>query len=367
MQVGFRCDASIDIGSGHVMRCLTLANELKFLGANCVFFCREYEGNLFDLIAESGHSVVPLPAPASSLARWPGSRGDQSSEADWGDDALQSIANTSRNVLGGLFDWVVLDNYGIDWRWEEKLRDVAKNIFVIDDLADRNHYCDLLLDQNIGRSPADYNSKIPDGTKILVGTEYALLRPQFAQFRSASLARRSTPRIQKILVTMGGMDKENITSHVLTAIERSALSDDVEVTVVLGRRAPWLTEISDRAAKLRLETSVRVAVQDMAKLMTESDLMIGAGGSTTWERCTLGLPAITVVVAENQQEVACKMSELGGTLLVSSGEDIDGQLSRALNSISLKVLSQLSLTSRRLCDGQGAARVVREMLSVGEG
>lgn len=311
--VVFRTDASVQIGTGHVMRCLTLAEALRKGGAECLFLCRPHEGHLIQLIAERGHRVKTLPAlspgwtpkPAPPHAAWLGV--DQAADAA---DALRALEGERRAA------WLVVDHYALDREWQTALRPACERLMVIDDLADRPHDCDLLLDPNIGRDEADYEGLLPDSARMLLGPGYALLRPGFAVHRSASLARRAQPVLRRLLVTLGGVDKDNTTCRVLDALDNAGLPKALEITVVMGPHAPWLGQVRARAETMRRPTRVLVGVSDMARLMTESDLAIGAAGSTAWERCCLGLPTIQLVLAENQRKIAEALERVGAATTV---------------------------------------------------
>lgn len=201
MRIGFRTDASMQIGTGHVMRCLALADALKVHGVMCVFVCRQHLGHLSRLIEEHGHEVAVLP----ELDRgWVGN--DSNEHASWlGTDWATDAADTMKALANQRLDWLVVDHYALDARWEQAVRPVCRNLMVIDDLADRTHRGDLLLDQNLGRRIQDYETYIAPTTIRLIGPKYALLRPEFAEHRTNSLLRRSKQlQIEKILITMGG-------------------------------------------------------------------------------------------------------------------------------------------------------------------
>lgn len=300
LRVVFRADASVEIGTGHVMRCLTLADALRADGATCRFLCRAHAGHLLELIAARGHEAVALPlhetgrlASDSALpahAHWLGT--------DWGTDVVDS-----RAALGGaVVDWLVVDHYALDRHWEAALRPNCRRLFAIDDLADRPHNCDLLLDQNLGRRAEDYRDLLPAGAQTLIGPAYALLRPEFAALRGESLERRAQPEFRQLLITMGGVDKDNATGAVLDALADCTLPADLRITVVLGPQAPALFRVRERATTLPWHTEVRVGVTDMAALMTNADLAIGSGGGGTWERLFMGLPTLVIPIADNQAQ-----------------------------------------------------------------
>jgi UDP-2,4-diacetamido-2,4,6-trideoxy-beta-L-altropyranose hydrolase len=198
-------------------------------------------------------------------------------------DAIQT-----KEAIGDIgADWLIVDHYALDFRWEAHLRSCCRHIMAIDDLADRKQDCDLLLDQNLGRVPAEYDGLVPSVSKILTGPKYSLLRPEFAALRSQSLARRDVPQLRNLLITMGGVDKDNTTGKVLNALKRCALLETCHITVVMGPHAPWLSQVRTQAAQMPWHTDVLVNAEDMARLMSDSDLAIGAAGTTSWERCCL--------------------------------------------------------------------------------
>jgi UDP-4-amino-4,6-dideoxy-N-acetyl-beta-L-altrosamine N-acetyltransferase len=230
---------------------------------------------------------------------------------------------------------------------------------VIDDLANRQHDCDLLLDQNLGREAADYSQLVPKGCKILVGPNYALLRPEFFALREHSLIRRTTnPQLKDLLISMGGVDQADATGNVLEALKDCSLPANLRITVVMGEHAPWLDRVKLLARHITQPTEVKVNVSNMAQLMAESDLSIGAAGGTSWERCCLGLPAIVVVLAGNQRDGAHALEQRGCVKLIDQLADLPHLLREMLGeTVSPHVLSQLSQSSSNITDGNGSARV----------
>lgn len=359
-RIAFRADASVEIGTGHVMRCLTLADALAREGAECLFICRAMPGDLMEVIAQRGHTARPLPA-AEAL---PAHDASGPAHVHWlGVEWTQDARETRAAIDPAPVDWLAVDHYALDRRWEEALRPSCRHLMVIDDLADRAHACDLLLDQNTGRREADYAALLPAGAPVLAGPRYALLRPEFAALRAESLARRRQPRLERLLVTMGGIDKDNVTERVLDALDGCPLPPDLEITVVMGPQAPWREQVEARAARMRNATHVRVGVDDMARLMTDSDLAIGAAGSTSWERCALGLPSILLVLAENQRSIANSLHNQEASIAVSSASEAAACIKRHLHADTLvPFLQRLSRGGAAIADGEGAARVVRRMV-----
>jgi UDP-2,4-diacetamido-2,4,6-trideoxy-beta-L-altropyranose hydrolase len=303
MRVFFRVDASTEIGTGHVMRCLTLADALLKRGAHCSFLCREHLGNLVDLIRGRGHEVYALPLSAQAVA---GPEQGTSGYAAWlGADWATDVQQTLAAINGRIADWLVVDHYAVDARWEKQIRTFCRNLLVIDDLADRPHDCDLLLDQNwLGSEPdLRYERLIPSHGRKLLGPQHALLSPEYAQLRA--LASERDGIIRRVLVFMGGADPSNQTSKVLEALAHPALSSLV-VDVVIGVSHPDPAKVQKSVAG-RPGTILYQGVPSLAALMVHADLMIGAGGTTTWERMCLGLPAIVIGIAQNQKDICAAL------------------------------------------------------------
>lgn len=359
LKVAFRADASMQIGTGHIMRCLTLADALSEKGAQCTFVCRPHAGHLLDLVVQRGHKALALGEPQENFngptdpahAAWLGT--------SWAVDAEQ----TMHALVGQTVDWLVLDHYALDARWEEALRTQAKRIMVIDDLADRQHACDFLLDQTLGRRPTDYAPWVPDGCKLLCGAQYALLRPEFAALREYSLNRRVQPVLKELLISMGGVDKDNVTGAVLRSLQCRSLPEDCRLTVVMGQTAPWLKNVQDLACSMQRPTRVLVGVDNMAELMADSDFAIGAAGATSWERCCLGLPSIMLVVADNQLEVAKGLEDAGAAMLCLSAQDLSKQLAVLLDKLftDSEQIALLSKAAAKVANGTGAGEVLEQM------
>jgi len=356
--VVFRTDASIQIGTGHVMRCLTLANELTRQGHECWFVCREHPGNLADLIASQGHGLTLLPAPSNySLEEKDASSDDYSLwlGVSWQEDARQTL-----DVISPLKpDWLVVDHYGLDAQWECTLASAVGDIMVIDDLANRPHMCALLLDQNLGRVASDYDGFLPTECNRLIGSSYTLLRPEFAALREKSLERRKDRELKRILISLGGVDRTNVTGKVLEALATSSLPTSTELDIIMGAAAPYLDEVRQQVAQLPFKATVSVSVKVMAERMCQADLSIGAAGSTSWERCCMGLPSITVILAENQRLIAEALSKYKACLLVDTSrvtEELPGLIE--MYASDAEVGLHLTQNAAQVCDGGGAERIV---------
>lgn len=286
----FRADASERIGSGHVMRCLALAEELRGRCKEIIFICRELPGNLIEHIEIHGFRVFRVPPEPESGAA----------------DAEQTKKVLREHGLQP--DWLIVDNYGLDEQWESAVRPLVKRIMVIDDLADREHDCDLLLDQNYYRNfEIRYQGLVPDHCRQLLGPKYALLRQEFKTVRGSLRVRDGS--IKGIFIFYGGSDPTDETTKALEAI-KLLNHPDIAVDVVVGASNPRRESIKERCLAMA-NTRFYCQVNNMAELMTRADLALGAGGIATWERCYLGLPALITIVAENQRETVEALAEAG--------------------------------------------------------
>jgi UDP-2,4-diacetamido-2,4,6-trideoxy-beta-L-altropyranose hydrolase len=375
LRIAFRTDASLQMGSGHVMRCLTLADALRGKGALCHFISRAHPGHLMEVIRHRGYMVSSLVAPVqrAQAAIKNGSTTVQDrrsnqlqkpAQAAWLGSTWETDAQETAAVLASLQpDWLVVDHYALDQRWEEALAANYHQLLVIDDLAVRPHRCNVLLDQNLGRQPQDYAGLVPTHCQVLTGPHYALLRPEFAALRPYSLQRRQAQSaLRQVLITMGGVDQPNATGQVLQALRTCALPLDCRITVVMGLIAPWLQNVREIAAQMPWPTEVVVNVNDMAQRMADSDLAIGAAGSTSWERCCLGVPTLMVVLAENQRPGAKAMAAANTARLIGVVRDIATQLPSAVAElIESEHCCRMSLAAGAVTDGRGVEKVLNAM------
>lgn len=358
MRVVFRTDASVEIGTGHVMRCLSLAAGLRARGTRCTFVCREHPGHLLDLVRQRGHEAIGLPRTGTADGTTDETRGHEHwVGASWSLDAQQTLA-----VLPARTEWLVVDHYGLDARWEQALRRSCARFLVIDDLADRPHEADLLLDQNVGRSARDYSERLAPACRLLLGPSYALLREEFALLRPQSLAGRTGRDARHFLVSMGGVDKDNLTGRVLDGLEHCALPANAHVTAVLGPRAPWVAEVRRRAESLRWPTQVVVDPPSMAELLSKCDVAIGAAGTSALERCALGVPSIVAVMADNQRPGAAALQAKGAILLLGPQPAPEADLPRKVETLLAgDTLRRMQRASSSVTDGAGVSRVLEEV------
>lgn len=361
MRIACRADASIQIGTGHVMRCLTLADELTRQGHECWFICREHPGHLGDLIVSKGHNLTLLPASTDTPP--PQNRSASEDYASWLCVPWQEDANQTLDAISTLNpDWLVVDHYALDAQWERTLSSAVDKIMVIDDLANRPHECALLLDQNLGRVASDYDGLLPAECKRMIGPRYAMLRPEFAALREQSLSRRKNPELKRILISLGGVDRTNVTGQVLTALAHSSLPASTELDIIMGASAPYLDEVSQQAAQLPFKATVSVNVQDMAERMCFADLSIGAAGGTSWERGCLGLPAVLVVLAENQVPGAKALEAAGAARMIGVPALVATIFPSIFAELSNSIwLVRMSKAAANITDGHGVFSVVSIM------
>ncbi|MDD2541974.1 MAG: UDP-2,4-diacetamido-2,4,6-trideoxy-beta-L-altropyranose hydrolase [Desulfuromonadaceae bacterium] len=317
MKVAFRTDASLQMGSGHIMRCLTLADELHQRAVEVTFICREHSGSLIRIVESKGYRVVKLLQTGTKYTP----QHNDVAHAAWLSATWQHDAADTINALNGHKpEWLIIDHYSLDYRWEQQLRPHVGKIMVIDDLADRPHDCDLLLDQNwFAQKMANrYDKLVPVNCIKLLGPQYALLKPEYAQLRVMMPPRDGI--VRRVLVFMGGSDPTNETAKVLTALMASNLTD-LAVDVVIGINHPDPASIEALVAS-RKATFLHRNLSTLAGYMSRADLMIGAGGATMWERLCLGLPCIVVSIASNQTATCKDLMENGYICFLGKMSDV---------------------------------------------
>ncbi|WP_162551173.1 UDP-2,4-diacetamido-2,4,6-trideoxy-beta-L-altropyranose hydrolase [Paenibacillus tepidiphilus] len=308
MNILFRVDASHEMGTGHVMRCLTIANELKARNAEIQFICRDLPGNLASYIREQGYPVFLLPLPSDRT------------DSSWLRVDFQTDAMETAQILmeSSPVDCLIIDHYGIDQRWERIVGEHVTTMAVIDDLADRPHLCSILLDQNSSHGGDCYHHLAPANCSIFAGTSYAILRPEFRSMKK-QLAERDG-RMNRILVFFGGTDPTNETAKALQILSKARFSK-LSIDVVVGemnKNKALIEAICNRMPN----AAYHCQIDYMAKLMRRADLFIGAGGSSTWERCYLGLPSLSVVTADNQREITRLAHDHGATICIGASAEV---------------------------------------------
>jgi len=346
-----RADASVEIGSGHLRRCLVLAERLRQRGAGVTFICRRLPGHLGELLAARDFPVVWL----SPAAPWTPAADAAATAA-----ILESVPEKPA--------WLIVDHYRLDRDWERRLRPLAARIMVIDDLADRAHDCDLLLDQNYhgdeDEAQERYRGLVPAACRLLLGPRYALLDPRFAARRAAAgeeadVTGKEKPRL---LLFFGGTDPGNETGRALEGIK--PLLPALAVEVVVGAGNPHRQLVREMCAGLP-GVRYHCQVEDMAALLAEVDLAVGAGGTSAWERCCLGVPSIVASIAANQVPLAVPLARDGYLLYLGEAAalvpaDYRQAVATLLRSPWWRAF--MARRCRQLADGRGVFRVVDRLL-----
>lgn len=328
MKFVIRTDASANIGTGHVMRCLTLAEMISDLGGVVSFICLGFSGDMRDYIEERGFPVAGLKIDHSLT-----------SYSDWGPDDQLLDAKETGSILSSMtdVDWLIVDHYAIDVVWERRIRPLVRNLMVIDDLANREHVCDVLLDQNLYDSMQNrYQGIVPETCRQLLGPEYAILRKEFYEARRKIPEPERSGKIKRVFVFFGGSDPTGETIKILQAI--TSFDDEICFDIVVGKSNLNRYEIESICADVN-NINYYCQIDNISELMMAADVAIGAAGSASWERCFLGLPAIVVITAENQIGVAEKLANENA--VINLGESAGVHANDYLNAV------------RNLCDQPG--------------
>ncbi|WP_282611373.1 UDP-2,4-diacetamido-2,4,6-trideoxy-beta-L-altropyranose hydrolase [Pelagibius sp. Alg239-R121] len=337
MFVAFRADASEQIGSGHLMRCITLADTLKESGAQTRFLCHDLPDSMWQLVKARGHQLMSVKSPET-------------------DAAASSHLLSDRH-----WDWLIVDHYGLDIQWETFLRRRSSKIMVIDDLANRRHDCDMLLDQNYRKSDRGrYANLVPPSCSLRLGPKYALLHRDYARLRASAEPRES---VKRLLIYFGGSDLADLTSRSL----RAAVSlgrTDLKIDVVSSQISPRSNEVR-KIADDHPSITCHQNLPSLAPLIAASDLSIGAMGSTSWERMCLGVPTIGVILADNQKEVAAELQEANLAVCLGTQENVNeemiaGRLRRVVQSRDFRTWSERCMS---LCDGRGTHRIAESLIN----
>ncbi|QPJ62159.1 MAG: UDP-2,4-diacetamido-2,4,6-trideoxy-beta-L-altropyranose hydrolase [Candidatus Nitronauta litoralis] len=357
MHICFRVDASKEIGTGHLMRCFTLAEALIERGARVTFLCRHLPEEFHGRFQTLKMDCVILNLEGNSQAKNPSNQYTQWLGVPPEVDAID-VASVLPDLVPPV-DWVVVDHYALDAEWEIQIRPFCKQLMAIDDLH-RPHACEILLDQNLQEGGKNlYNKIVPEGSLALLGPAYALLRPQFLEARQKLSPKNGS--LDRILVFFGGTDSSNNTLKAVKAAR--TFNRDIALDIVPGVFYPYRDELNSFCADL--ESVTIHDGPDMTQLMQAADLALGSPGSTTWERMVLGLPAVVVISADNQDAVA-KQAHNQGTLINLGDEKnvSEEDWVEILNNLSTNptLLSEMSEKGMKLLDGQGTRRVAEILM-----
>lgn len=359
MHVAFRVDGSQNIGTGHIMRCLSLAHYIMVNGGRCSFITRPANGDLIKKISSQNISILKLP----SAERFEFDTKSDCTYANWlGTSQQQDALDTIRLLNEDYPDWVVVDHYSLDVEWEGLLRPYCRFIMVLDDLVYSKHDCDVLLNQNLNASVEQYQSLVPENCKVLTGPEFALLRPEFYEENRSKGLPTDVKLKANIMITMGGVDAQNSSCDVLKIIAKREHHENIKVHLVIGPSSPWKDDLQHLARELPYDINVHVNPQHMASIMAKSDLAIIASGSTTWECCAMGMPMIAIPIVDNQVHVAESLEKYDAAL-VAYPYELEYKLNELIetllnNSARREELSQNALT---LSDGKGGIKIANTL------
>jgi UDP-2,4-diacetamido-2,4,6-trideoxy-beta-L-altropyranose hydrolase len=325
----FRLDANARIGTGHLMRCLTIANELDQNLCSCHFICSELIQPLRSLITDKGYKYYL-------------------------EDSENGVLAILKNINP---EYLVIDHYGLDTKFESKAYAFSKRILVIEDMANRTHFCDLLLDQSPLRSKADYKQIINPDCKLLLGPDYALIRPKFRQLRKSKIT-----SWKKGLISFGGSDPYNITLLILKTLDSQLEVKKIKWTIIAGAANKHWKSLKDFTKYSQMDITLIKQTNQIAMVMANHDFAIGAAGSMAWERSCIGLPSLTIPIEDNQRVGIehIKHFSLGQTLEVS--EITATTLVMALKQLKHQANDYLE-RNQTMVDGLGVARLMK-MLSL---
>ena len=340
-----RCDADVAIGTGHVMRCLALAQAWQDAGGYAIFAMAEATPAVEERLRSEGFEVV---RPSVRIG----------SGADAREFALLARKHT--------VSWVVVDGYEFGSEYQATLKSLGLKLLFIDDNGHAGHYsADFVLNQNAHASEAFYPSR-DQSTRLLLGPRFAMLRREFTAWRGWK--RDIPPVARRILVTMGGSDPDNVTQRVVEAISSEG---EFEATVVVGGSNPHLARLHEFVGVERRPVRLVENATNMPELIASADVAVAGAGTTSWEMSFLGLPALLIVLADNQQGIADELGkhQIAGYLGRYSEVNqitIAAELRNLANSpIRRRIMSD---RGRVLVDGYGSLRVVaalrREALSI---
>ncbi len=348
MKAVIRADSTLNIGSGHIMRCLTLAEDLTINGFSVYFISKNLPGNMLSYVKEQGYqcfSILPI----------------GSNDRECYDENFDNIydATESIEILKSIdADLIIVDHYKIDATWHKMVKKYCKSIVVIDDLADRSYECDILIDQTFGRHKREYVKLVSDGTSLCLGSKYALVKSEYYGMRRMAKRKRNiTNNISNVLIFLGGSDHSDLYLDVVNTLFSMDTSNILTINLVVG--AQDSNTLNKLSGIIDDRLIVHKNINYMSKLMYEADIFVGASGSTTWERCSLYLPSIVCIVADNQKLIASNLEEHGAVFVWKNMKELKKCFSRIAQSPNL--YKKMQIKSGEVCDAEGVYRVTRKI------
>jgi UDP-2,4-diacetamido-2,4,6-trideoxy-beta-L-altropyranose hydrolase len=351
-----RVDASNKIGTGHVMRCLTLAQELKNQGASCLFLCRALPGNLIGRIEKLGFPVRKVNGLKDD--------GSISGIYDTNFTSFHDARNCTKIVHEHGSELLILDHYYLGITWEKYLKKSVRKLMVIDDLANRKHCADILLDQTHGALKSTYEKLVPLDCNLLLGSKFTLLRPSFRSIRPSALKRRKAfDGVKNLLISMGGVDHTGITLNLLKGLIKANLNFEPNINIILSQKSPFYKRVQQMCKNYKGKATIFPFVENIEQFLCVADVVIGAGGTSAWERCCLGLPSIVVVLADNQKIVSKNLCKAGVIYIIKDNESLSKSLENKLSTLNNNInhYKEMSIKAASITDGVGVKLVVKAM------
>ena len=344
-----RVDSGNKIGFGHAMRCLTLANQMKKYDYKISIISNKEKNNLNELFLKNGHQVYYIKNKKITSRKI---------------NEKYDLEQTKKILvkINKKIDLILVDNYSLGLKWEKSLRSFGKKIIVIDDLSDRKHDCDLIIDQGLHQNMKNpYSNLVPKNCKILLGPKYAILRPEFKKLREK--LQKQNKKIEKIMISFGGSDPNKDTMKVMKGVEKIK-ERKFSVDVIIGKSNADHKEIKDLCKKM-LKTRCFYNTEKMASIMNKCNLAIGSGGSTTWERCCLGIPTIVSIASKDQSEATKILHSKKCVINLGKSKEISIlNYTNIIEKMTYDKLNKMRENCLKLVDGNGTKRIIQEILSI---
>ncbi|MAF76562.1 MAG: UDP-2,4-diacetamido-2,4,6-trideoxy-beta-L-altropyranose hydrolase [Halobacteriovoraceae bacterium] len=356
-RVLFRVDAAWHIGLGHLLRCIELAKIIEKAGIEVFFVCRNFEGFSYEpYISNLNFKFFFLERVAVS-----GQIGEVPQHEWLGCSVEEDVREVICQIKDLNFNAVFVDHYSIDKRWEKKIKSKCRKVVVIDDLGDRQHSCDYIVDPNYASLESKFlgsGSEVIE--KLLLGTKYTILKSDFPRLRESYLEKKTNSSLKKILVNLGGASNSIILKKILIGIEDSSFSGEV---VVLANNEEFVKECESDIVFSKF-TFIKY-ISDMADFYHDIDLVIGAAGTSFWERCCLGIPSILLKVADNQEVVIKPVEAKFPELVYRDSNALISSLDELFENFSdVKYKSEVVDYCSSLICGLGKWLIVKEVFNL---
>lgn len=343
MKVVFRVDSSGSIGAGHLIRCLALAQELQYRDIETFFISQNNLLPLREYLLSSGHKIFDIPQSIPLKFDW-----KRDSE-----ETLEILKDLAADIL-------IVDHYQLDKKWQESVKESINKLVVIDDKPGRKLFCDILIDQNLGRKPDHYLPFIEGDPKLLLGTKFVLIREEFRLNKERAFKRRKKfEGIKSILLTFGGSESSSSYLNIIKVLSEIKLKNIFEVKLAPGFELQQDKYSKDFLKSKKLKIRVLDNPLNIYESMVTSDLCIGYAGSSSWERCILGLPALLKVKSDNQLFIAENLEKLGAAKIWKEEYELKKLVQKMDEKENWVKVVDASL---KICDGKGTHRVADAIL-----